>query len=65
MQCVDFNLVFVLALDFHLPGGGAGGAAIKNDRKFFGFAPREQGARGRGASVIHQNPADFQFWRWG
>jgi hypothetical protein len=24
-----------------------------------GFAPREQGVRGRGASVIRQNPADF------
>ena len=36
-----------------------GGAANKNDRKFFGFAPRELVERGRGASVIHQNPADF------
>ncbi|MCI0612276.1 hypothetical protein L0244_04730, partial [bacterium] len=39
--------------------GGVGGAANKNDRKFLGFAPREQGARGRGASVIRQDPADF------
>jgi len=39
--------------------GGVGGAANKNDRKFLGFAPREQGARGRDASVIRQNPADF------
>ncbi|MBI5147838.1 MAG: hypothetical protein HZA37_01655 [Parcubacteria group bacterium] len=38
---------------------GVGGAANKNDRKFLGFAPREQGARGRGASVIRQNSADF------
>jgi len=45
---------------FPLRGGGCGGgAANKNDRKFLGFAPREQGARGRGASVIRQNPADF------
>ena len=36
-----------------------GGAAIKNDRKFLGFAPRELVERGRGASVIRQNPADF------
>ncbi len=36
-----------------------GGAANKNDRKFLGFAPREQGACGRGVSVIRQNPADF------
>jgi hypothetical protein len=28
-----------------------GGAANKNDRKFLGFAPREQGAREQGASV--------------
>ena len=39
--------------------GGVGGAAIKNDRKFLGFASREQGACGRGASVIRQTPADF------
>ena len=54
---------------FRFAAGGVGGAAIKNDRKFLGFAPREQGARGRGAclrrgfgrqaSVIRQNPADF------
>ena len=54
---------------FRFAAGGVGGATIKNDRKFFGFAPREQGARGRGAclrrgfgrqaSVIRQNPADF------
>jgi hypothetical protein len=36
-----------------------GGAANKNDRKFLGFAPRELVERGRGASVIRQNPADF------
>ena len=36
-----------------------GGAANKNGRKFLGFAPRELVARGRGASVIRQNPADF------
>ena len=34
--------------------GGVEGAATKNDRKFLGFAPREQGA-----SVIRHNPADF------
>jgi hypothetical protein len=34
---------------FPLRGGGCGGAANKNGRKFFGFAPSEQGARGRGA----------------
>ena len=39
--------------------GCGGGAANKNDRKFFGFAPRELVERGRGASVIRQNPADF------
>ena len=54
---------------FRFAAGGVGGAANKNDRKFLGFAPREQGARGRGAclrqgfggqaSVIRQNPADF------
>jgi len=44
---------------FRLAAGGVGGAANKNDRKFFGFAPREQGVRGRGAKVIRQNPADF------
>src|SRR3989344_4676742 len=38
---------------------GVGGAANKNDRKFLGFAPRELVERGRGASVIRQNPADF------
>jgi len=42
-----------------LRGGGVGGAANKNDRKFLGFAPRELVERGRGASVIRQNPADF------
>ncbi len=36
-----------------------GGAANKNDRKFLGFAPRELVERGRGASIIRQNPADF------
>ena len=36
-----------------------GGAANKNDRKFLGSAPRELVERGRGASVIRQNPADF------
>ena len=45
--------------NFPLRGGGVGGAANKNDRKFLGFAPREHGARGRGASIIRQNPADF------
>jgi hypothetical protein len=39
---------------FDLWRGGVGGAVNKNDRKFLGFAPREQGA-----SVIRQNPADF------
>ena len=39
--------------------GGVGGAANKNDRKFLGFAPRELVERGRGTSVIRQNPADF------
>ncbi|MCA9372375.1 hypothetical protein KC726_05815 [Candidatus Woesebacteria bacterium] len=34
---------------FRLAAGGVGGAANKNDWKFLGFAPREQGARGRGA----------------
>lgn len=38
---------------------GVGGAANKNDRRFLGFAPRELVERGRGASVIRQNPADF------
>ncbi|OGZ43987.1 MAG: hypothetical protein A3J55_00970 [Candidatus Ryanbacteria bacterium RIFCSPHIGHO2_02_FULL_45_17b] len=38
---------------------GVGGAANKNDRKFLGFAPCELVERGRGASVIRQNPADF------
>ena len=36
-----------------------GGVANKNDRKFLGFPPRELVERGRGASVIRQNPADF------
>jgi hypothetical protein len=45
---------------FRLAAGGVGGAANKNDRKFLGFAPREQGARGRGADlIIRQNPVDF------
>ena len=44
---------------FRFAAGGVGGAANKNDRKFLGFAPRELVERGRGASVIHQNPADF------
>src|SRR3990167_1684421 len=44
---------------FRFAAGGVGGAANKNDRKFLGFAPRELVDRGRGASVIHQNPADF------
>ena len=44
---------------FRFAAGGVGGVANKNDRKFLGLAPREQGARGRGASVIRQNPADF------
>ena len=34
-----------------LRGGGVGGAANKNDRKFLGFAPRELVERGRGAKV--------------
>ena len=36
---------------FRLAAGGVcgGGAANKNDGKFLGFAPREQGVRGRGA----------------
>ena len=44
---------------FRFAAGGVGGAANKNDRKFLGFAPRELVERGRGASVIRQNPADF------
>ena len=44
---------------FRLAAGGVGGAANKNDRKFLGFAPRELVERGRGASIIRQNPADF------
>ena len=44
---------------FRFAAGGVGGAAIKNDSKFLGFAPRELVERGRGASVIRQNPADF------
>ena len=44
---------------FRFAAGGVGGAANKNDRKFLGFAPREPVERGRGASVIRQNPADF------
>ena len=43
---------------FRFAAGGVG-AANKNDRKFLGFAPRELVERGRGASVIRQNPADF------
>ena len=44
---------------FRFAAGGVGGAANKNDRKFLGFAPRELVERGRGPSVIRQNPADF------
>ena len=44
---------------FRFAAGSVGGAANKNDRKFLGFAPRELVERGRGASVIRQNPADF------
>jgi hypothetical protein len=45
---------------FRLAAGGVGGAANKNDRKFLGFAPREQGAREQGADlIIRQNPVDF------
>ena len=44
---------------FLFAAGGVGGAANKNDGKFLGFAPRELVERGRGASVIRQNPADF------
>ncbi|MDE2218673.1 MAG: hypothetical protein KGJ58_04505, partial [Patescibacteria group bacterium] len=44
---------------FRFAAGGVGGAANKNDRKFLGFAPRELVERGRGASVIRQNPSDF------
>ena len=44
---------------FRFAAGGVGGAANKNGRKFLGFAPRELVERGRGASVIRQNPADF------
>jgi len=43
---------------FRFAAGGVGGAAIKNDRKFLGFAPRELVERGRGAKIIRQNPAD-------
>ena len=35
------------------------GEPTKNARKFFGFCTRELVERGRGASVIRQNPADF------
>src|SRR3989344_3180996 len=45
--------------NFPLRGGGCGGSRNKNDRKFLGFAPRELVERGRGASLIRQNPADF------
>ncbi len=50
-----------ISFPFILPlrGGGVGGAANKNDRKFLGFAPRELVEHGRGAGVIRQNPADF------
>ena len=44
---------------FRFAAGGVGGAVNKNDRKFLGFAPRELVERGRGASVIRQNPTDF------
>ena len=44
---------------FQIFSFAAGGAANKNDRKFLGFAPRELVERGRGVSVIRQNPADF------
>ena len=44
---------------FRFAAGGEGGAANKNDRKFLDFALRELVERGRGASVIRQNPADF------
>ncbi len=40
-------------------GDVGGGAANKNDRKFLDFATRELVERGRDASVIRQNPADF------
>jgi hypothetical protein len=35
------------------------GMVSMSGRKFLGFAPRELVERGRGASVIRQNPADF------
>src|SRR3989338_7335344 len=38
---------------------GVGGSRQKMERKFLGFAPRELVERGRGASVIRQNSADF------
>jgi len=44
---------------FYFVAGSVGGATNKNERKFLGFAPYEFVERGRGASVIHQNPADF------
>ena len=53
------NQKFPSSQMFRFAAGGVGGAANKNDRKFLGFAPRELVERGRGASVIRQNPADF------
>jgi len=53
------NQKFPSFQNFRFAAGGVGGAANKNDRKFLGFAPRELVERGRGASVIRQNPADF------
>src|SRR3989344_806451 len=38
---------------------GVGGSRQKMERKFLGFAPRELVERGRGASVIRRNSADF------
>ena len=53
------NQKFPSFQNFCFAARGVGGAANKNDRKFLGFAPRELVERGRGASVIRQNPADF------
>jgi hypothetical protein len=53
-QKFPFHFFFRFAVE-----GWGGEPQIKNDRKFLGFAPRELVERGRGASVIRQNPADF------
>ena len=52
------NKKFPFHFFFRLAAEG-GRRRRKNARKFLGFAPRELVERGRGASVIRQNPADF------